>query len=253
MSTRLLLLALAAAVAAQDVDKTEDLEKRGEKLSAWQMAYYLDPEPDKVAWALREKTALNGWQGKKEAPALGFFTAVFEANPDRVAEWAGVIGEMPAEARKVSYRALWCSGSPQSLKVLMEAKEENAALGKMIAAMIARPPPKWKTVEVTRAQHVDFFWGAFFASGKKEYVLQVVSVLRWDPSEIAKKKDLVRITVRGAAVWSLTALARQQEAVYRICKAHLEKAAKHVKPEMAKIVAGAREQWEKVEPEPKPH
>ena len=159
---------------------------------------------------------------------------------------------MPAEARRVSYRALWCSGSPQSLEVLKGAKDENGALRKMIAAMIGRPPPKWKTVEVTRAQHLDFFWGAFFASGKKEYVLQVVSVLRWDPAEIEQKKDVVRLAVRGAAVGSLTSLARQQEAVYRICKAHLEKASKHVKPEMKKIVAGARERWEKAKPEPKP-
>jgi hypothetical protein len=144
--------------------------------------YYLEPNPDAVGQAIEYLGSSGVLKKSSSAPPMyGFFTEIFAQNPGRMAEWTPIIDQQPEETRKILRRAVIMSADRKKLL------DDEA------------PSP-------TRN---DICWGAFFASGDRKYLTELIQQLRY----MGERKDLNRFTAGGSAKWSLASNAQSHPLV----------------------------------------
>lgn len=176
----MVLGALTGIATAQPVTTVKTFQE----LNVFLHSYYLQPRPDLVADAIRALSSSAVLSDETTVPPIaGFFSEVFAANPEKLAEWQTLIEEQDERAKNALNLALSISQAGGALQI----KDMSASAN-------------------------DLFWGAFFASGKPEYVLKLVDQLKY----YDERDDAGLFAAGAAAKWSLASNARQHEKVRSI-------------------------------------
>jgi hypothetical protein len=180
----------------------------------WTTYYYLHPNPDEVASALKTIDAKGYFNNQDvQAPLSGFFSEVFRANPTRVENWVSPYQGRPG--LHILYSALWTSNTPQSkgaLERLADAAPPEVA--KQLRILLASEPPDIASTDVNSPAVLDYFWGSFMASGAAAPVLRIIDQMKFANT----KGNIGVLMIGGSAQWSVAANARQHKRVREIVK-----------------------------------
>jgi hypothetical protein len=138
--------------------------------------YYLRPRPELIA-GLIDALHRTGSLEKEAAipPLVAFFSEVFAANPDKVSQWQVLIEKQDEQTKAALERALSLRKAGGVLKLEGHSAELN-----------------------------DMYWGAFFASGKPDYLRKLVGQLRY----VDERNDFSLFMTGVSAEWSLASNAQ---------------------------------------------
>lgn len=149
--------------------------------------YYLDPRPVLVEPAMRtlstEKLLLNA---EARPPIIGFFAMVFLENPEFLPRWTAVMADLEVHAQETLKAAIALSKAPSALTL-----EES-------------PSPARN----------DMLWGAYFATGREEYVHAIVERMK----HLEERQNRHLFLTAASAQWSLCANAKGHPAVAQILR-----------------------------------
>jgi hypothetical protein len=214
-------------------------------VAGWMMNYYKAPAPGRVPGAIAAFDAANRNDASRLFE-LGFMSAVFGQNPDKIAAWLGDLDKFSGEHRKLMLEALWLSGTPEAIAYLKDFGRErlSAELGKDI---LAQRPAAADDRMVDRPADLAYYWGRFFATGSELPIRRITSVLPWlaeppdagtasagDPAKAA------RWSLADAAQKSLAAQATRDFRVLEICRTELASATSQTRDYIEGVIAIAQ-------------
>jgi hypothetical protein len=192
----------AAAVdtsAPRSIDSGEDLER-------WMEFYYMHPQPDLLVQALHFADR-SGMVKQGEAPLTAFVSRVFAQNPKSIPGWAASLRDLSPNSRPMLWSALWWSSTIEGKDQLNKLAttypnqaDQDAVLGQM-----AKPAQAIDEMTLNRPEVLDELWGAFSATGDEKYVNRLISTLPWLTENGG---DYIKLTLAGAAKWSLVSNAK---------------------------------------------
>jgi hypothetical protein len=240
-----LALAIAMLGSLACASRAPVADPHPDDLSGMMMHFYEQPDPQRIEpllQGLSEQRVLDN--PIAIPPVQGFIASAAQRYPDQVAGWARVISTLPASDQAQLWPAIWLAGTDESRAALASARD--AGLEAASRQEFENPPPALRTLVVGTPSHMDFLWGAFFASGDTAYLDPILGVLDWDLAEIEKTfyADEARgrylLAVWTTAQWGLRSNAKHHAAVLTFCQERLETAQEPRASLLRQIVAGAR-------------
>jgi tetratricopeptide (TPR) repeat protein len=182
--------------------------------------YYLDPRPDLIP-SLLATMQKQGMLALGHMTAAGFLSQVIHDNPDRIKTWVPLIWQLDDSAREYLWLTLWFSGIEPAMEPLREAEsKENGRVAESIASIAkGGPAPPLTQFPVNSGETLDLLWGAFYATGRPEYVVKIIDSLQ--ASLKSKPEDIKQRGVGLAAEWSLRQNARKHPRILALCKSEL--------------------------------
>ncbi len=204
-------------------------------------SYYLEPQPQHIEWMLLVVSQDKLLENRDAVPPIqGFLAEVFIAEPDQVKHWAEMIAQLPAFDQLHLWLPVWLSSNPEGRAVMKEQLETRSEFFKSLMPLLEQEPPAPQDLPITSSAVLDFFWGAYFASGDDRYLFRISIVLAWDPEELAAMQDTRRQNLRAAAAWSLRSNARDHASVLAWCEQEINDAKGPRALEFQEIIAQAR-------------
>jgi hypothetical protein len=222
------LISLIVALGLGIIGSTElsagvgDYFKSEEIFFQWSTFYYLYPETEKVPYAILYYADSNAFSKHKDTrmPMAAFFSVILANDNQLLEKTLSSIDNCNSDNAKIFYtNILWYMDTPKSkelyARIQREWKKDNLQnvfyhLNKMSVQNILDNP-------VSTALDLDMLWASFFASGKSEYIKNIISALDKNVYNHGEA-----IMVRGAAKWSLKSNAIQHERVLQICQEEQE-------------------------------
>jgi len=222
------LLALSIALLAGCGTISKDKKATEQSVapdSQWLMRYYKAPKPDDIALHLSEwqKQGMLGMQ-ESQSVLVGFLSSIMRSNPDKVVQWLQHTESFPEVDRSSVLYAAWLSKAPEA---------QNYLKRKGLAEFATNAVPDASAFSITDPSVLDFYWGAYFATGDPSAIRRIISALEFqkDSGAIARfqsshqteadKRAALNEAIFQAAMWSLTANSKQDEEVFAACKALL--------------------------------
>ena len=143
--------------------------------------YYRQPQPELVGQAITSLSTTGFLDNvNRVPPTVAFFGEIFGANPDRVPVWRELIAQQDSSIRETLEAALEIGSGPGVIGFTDEAPWMN-----------------------------DMYWGAFFASGRREYLDRLIAATKhWE-----ERTDRNLFLTGATALWSLAGNARTHERV----------------------------------------
>jgi len=202
--------------------------------------YYLSPRPDTIPSLIAEMQK-QGMLALGHMTAAGFLSQVFHDNPDRLKDWAPLIWQLDDPAREYLWLAVWFAGTEPALDLLREAgRREKGKVAESIAPIATgtvKAPIPLSQIEVKSGQHLDLLWGAFYATGRQEYIAKIIKCLPW--SLKSKPEDTQEKAIGLTAEWSLRQNARNHPRVLAICKSELARSEGETREILSKLILDA--------------
>ncbi len=175
------------------------------------MHYYEHPDPDRIPALVRSLAEAGHLDRRQEnSAALSFLAACLRQDGTHWREWLQVLRGASFASTTGFFYALWLSGIPDA---------EELFSGFTARDLDGRGrPPDLTHDPVDTPVMLDFFWGAFFATGDAAHVRRIMEAL-------ALKGDVLATITRAAARWSLGSNIVQHTRVREICQQVLDDAA----------------------------
>jgi hypothetical protein len=183
------LYAVAALIVAGSILAQEKPNAPWSDEAFWRFLtyYYQEPRPELVTSAISYMQQ-DGVPHRREqfAPLLGFFAEVFASNEGRLPGWKTEVAKTTGDANRVLALALQYA---QNLALITQFDPEKPDPGRN-----------------------DMCWGAYFASGKQQYVGALVERLAY----LSERRSYMLFITAGTAQWSLFSNARQHPCVKKL-------------------------------------
>lgn len=199
----------------------------------WTQSYYRAPQPDQLVsevFAASRSGALD----KEELVStnIGFLSAVFAHNPERVDGWMREFDRLPLGHRRLVAAARWYSALPGGDKELrLLAKDATPATERELNQLLKIPPVPVANTPVLSEGSLNLLWGAFLASGEAKYIVNALSALGSDQAGLS-----------SAARYSLAQKAATHERVFAICQDEISRQPAGVRDGLQAALADARSQ-----------
>lgn len=212
-----LMLCGSPAALAEKVDPTAPPAsvQSVQDLQQWMTYYYMHPTPNLLVPALLFADK-EGLVQKGEAPLTAFVSRVFAQNPKQIENWVAQLAPaMSSKSLPMLYSSLWWSNTLEGKEVLGKLVQSlPQKTQEYLLAQMAKPAEPIEQMEIKSPEVLDELWGAFSATGDDKYVLRLMSALPWsyDPSG-----DFTKLSIGGAARWSLSSNAIQHPKVRALC------------------------------------
>src|SRR6185312_11195756 len=203
------------------------------------LLYYVKPQPDGIP-ALISQMQNDGSLALGHMAAAGFLSQVFHHNPDRLKGWAPSFWKLDDGARACLWQALWFANIPQAKAILEQVpqKETKASTAKAVTKFLATPSRPLQEIPVDSGSSLDLLWGAFFASGRQEYVAKIIDCLPW--ALLDRNTEKLKVSIGLVAAWSLRTTARRDPRVLEICKTELARREGDTRQLLSKVILEAR-------------
>lgn len=199
--------------------------------SQWVSNYYQAPQPELVVpavFALSQSGYFE--QAGQPATAIGFLSAVFAQNPDKVSGWMHAFRDLPVAHQRLAAAALWYSGLPGSDRELRLAARNSAPeLRAEIEQLLARGAVSVRETPVLSESSLNLQWGAFLASGEQQHIVNALAAL-----------GSGEVGLSNAVRTSLAQKAAGHQRVYEICQAQLASQPAGVRDQLRTALAGVR-------------
>jgi len=196
----------------------------------WVSHYYQAPQPELVVpavFALSQSGYFE--QAGQPATAIGFLSAVFTQNPDKIAGWMRSFRDLPVAHQRLVAAALWYSGLPGNDRELRAlARQSNPEVRGEVEQLLAQPAVAVRASPVLSESSLNLQWGAFLASGEEQHIVNALAALG---SQEAGLSSAVRT--------SLALKAASHQRVYEICQAQLSRQPAGVREQMRTALAEA--------------
>jgi hypothetical protein len=204
----------AGAVVTPDMRAPRQIASK-EELGRWMTYYYLHPQPDLLVPAVLYAESQGFLTGDARTPLVAFISHVFAQNPARIAGWSQALSAMQEPNRTALWTALWWSATKEgkdALDGIMKGLPPKAQT--FLQTQMAHPPQPFDQQDISTPAVLDELWASWSATGEERYVRRLMTVLPWAAAE---QKDLNKMTIGGAARWSLTSNAQQHPRVLKLC------------------------------------
>lgn len=197
--------------------------------AAWVENYYLNPDADKVVPAVYALSRSGYFeQAGQPATAIGFLSAVFAKNPDKVAGWLQDFRDLPLSHQRLVASAAWYAGVPQGAEQLRAlARGSNPAIRAEIESLLTWEQRSVRESAVLSKSSLELQWGAFLGSGDAKHVTNVLAAL--GSSEAA---------LSSTARLALAEKALAHPRVYEICQAEIARQPAGVREELSTALLG---------------
>jgi len=172
--------------------------------------YYLNPQPSKLGSILKIMLAKNE---RVDSPAFGSSAYFF---------------------------ATVAHNDPTFLDSLKQIKESYSGIQKDAIEWMINHAENYKSPLLDSAEHLDYLWAEFSATGKEEPVKKIISAVGQPDIRSGDKfiagPALVKALVKGAAEWSLVSNAKQHKKVYEIIQREAAVATGELKEKLESIL-----------------
>lgn len=197
----------------------------------WLAHYYQAPQTDQVVPAVFALSR-NGYfeEAGQRATAIGFLSAVFAQNPDKVDDWMAAFRDLPAAHQRLVASARWYSGLPggdRSLRLL--AQQSSPAVRSEVEQLLAQGVASVRSTPVRSEASLNLQWGAFVATGESQHILNALAALGSGEPGLST-----------AARFALAEKAAAHPRVYEICQAQLAQQPADVQNQMRAALADAK-------------
>lgn len=221
MGVALVLLQMVSATAAE------------RNWNEWMDNYYQTPKPDQVVTAVYSLSAQGAFEETGQpAAAIGFLSAVFAQNPDKVEGWMIAFRNLPTAHRRLVAAAHWYSGLAGGGRELRGlAREADPELQAELAGLLDRRPVAVRDTPVLSESSLNLQWGAFLASGEPQHIVNALAALGSGEPGLST-----------AARFALAEKAAAHAKVYEICQAQLSRQPANVRDQMQAALAEAKVQ-----------
>lgn len=201
--------------------------------SQWVSNYYQAPQPELVVPAVFALSKSGYFeQAGQPATAIGFLSAVFAQNPDKVSGWMRDFRDLPVAHQRLTAAALWYSGLPGSDRELRAiARTADPMLRAEIEQLLVSAVVPVRDTPVLSESSLNLQWGAFLASGEQQHIVNTLAALGSGEAGLSS-------TVRS----SLAMKASSHQRVYEICQAQLANQPAGVREQMRTALAGVKTQ-----------
>lgn len=199
----------------------------------WMQSYYQAPQPDQLVnavFAASRSGALD--QEELVTTNIGFLSAVFARNPDRVDGWVREFDRLPLQHRRLVAAAHWYSALPggdRELRVL--AQGATPAVERELNRLLKSGPVPVADTPVLSEGSLNLQWGAFLASGDAKHIVNALAALGSEQTGLS-----------SAARYSLAQKAATHERVLAICQDELSRQPAGVQDGLRAALADARSQ-----------
>ncbi len=230
---------LAGALMAATLDTVAEpirWQSRDELL-AWMTGYRDDPQPRAVPAAVQEMARLGVFRDADRAGVyLGFYAGVLGANQLKAAELIARTFPLDPEDQVVIVTGIADSGLPEWRTLLGQFSERMPARAPLIRAYEEGRRVPLPAIPLDASPSIlDRWWGQYFATGRYEAILPIISALAWaqEPS------DLERLTIGGMAKWTLASNATRDKSLLDFLRSEGARRPKRIAQELAEVVAAA--------------
>jgi hypothetical protein len=200
--------------------------------SQWLSHYYQNPEADQVVPAVFALSQSGYFDGPGQpATSIGFLSAVFSQNPDKVDGWMAAFRHLPVAHQRLVASALWYSGLPHSDRPLRALARNSASMQGDIDQLLAKGVTPVRDTAVLSESSLNLQWGAFLASGDQQHIVNALAALGSDTPGLSAK-----------ARYSLAQKAAAHQRVYEICQAELARQPANVRDQLRTALADVRVQ-----------
>ena len=176
-------------------------------LEDFTQTYHRSPHPELVLSMIQYMGRANlPATEESAAPVIGFLAEVFAQNPMMTAQWRAAASEATGLTKRVLSASF---GVSRDLSFVTKFDPQDA-----------------------HADLNDLCWGAYYASGKPEYIRALVQRLAY----LNERKSLQLYLTAASAQWSLSANARQHVGVRRILDQEHEKASPPIRAAIEEAV-----------------
>jgi hypothetical protein len=194
----------------------------------WLNSYYQNPQPEKVvqaAYGLSREGYFS--QQGATSTAIGFFSAVFAKNPDKVDSWFAKFRELPVADQRLLASALWYSGNARGYGELNKlAAKASPETRDSIRRLLNSGAPQLESAPVLSDSSMNLRWGAFLGSGAETHVTAILA---------AVGQGQVGESARVALAFN----AAQHDRVLEICRAQLDKQPNEVRSVLRAVINDA--------------
>jgi len=227
------LFSFLAILGCAQVNKHQVAKKISEsqyELINWMTSYYKNPSPNEFPdWLKKLSSKRLLKDEKKQFPFLGFAATVFEANADKVPEWLRIIDSLPKRDRKTVLIALWLSNTKESHNALSDISRKNLLQTRnYFNFQMQQLPPSLNAIDKYWG-FLDIQWGRFLASGTKEPIVNITSVLEFasflgsknkypKPKTKEEKWAIINEALFTTALRSLRSNCKMHSKVMEICE-----------------------------------
>ena len=229
----LVAVALVCSSAFAAVENFTDADALGR----WITHYYSKPEPHRVAEAIRSASSKGFMKdGQKAPPFIGFIAGVMSKNPSTAQSLAKHLTFLPEVDQPVLILGVWYSAYPEAKLLLKQFRKSMPKHKEMIDHLLANGRPGLLELPLEQGPWVlDALWGYFMATGDDAPVVRIISALPW----VNVRGDVSRLSVGGAARWSLISNAIQHKPVMTACRKELASQPKEVTDVLREVIAEA--------------
>jgi hypothetical protein len=191
--------------------------------SQWLAHYYQVPQSDQIVPAVFALSRSGYFEEPGQpATAIGFLSAVFAQNPDKVADWMAAFRDLPVAHQRLVASALWYSGLPGSDRQLRAlARNCSPELRGEFEQLLAQGAKAVRETPVLSESSLNLQWGAFLATGDSQHIVNALAALGSGEPGLST-----------AARLALAEKAATHPRVYEICQAQLARQPANVRDQM---------------------
>lgn len=211
-------VALASPLATQAAPPAE----------AWLETYYVNPQPGQLADSFRALSREGYFDRPGNVPvAVGFFSAVFAQNPDRVEGWLVELKGLPLRHQRLLAAALWQAGHPRGAE-LMRKLAANSPVQADIERLASVESRRVLDTAVLSPASMNLQWGAYLASGDERHIVNIFDAIGHNEPGL-----------ETAAAVALAQHAADHPQVMEICRTQLDRQPDEVKEVLRAAVNGS--------------
>lgn len=178
----------------------------------WMNDYRRNPQPDALMSEMIDLAQAHYFSsGRDTATAIGFLTAVFQQNPQRVDVWLEQCREfLPGHAYRVMLVAAWQAGNPGAARRVAELAAYNSPEVRAdVLRMVAQGPAPLAASQVVSEDSMRAQYGAFLASGDRRYIVNILAAVGSDQPGVAAQARY-ELAQDAAADPQVMAICREQ-------------------------------------------
>jgi hypothetical protein len=231
----LALLSVAAAGAAPSNKKPEF--PSSEHILRWINAYRLKPNPAKLPTAVKAMSELGVFRDMDTAGVyVGFMAGVLNTNPKRAEDLISKMYPMPPEDQVAIVRAIAYSDLPDWKNLMLKFAERMPARKTLIDRFVYGKQPTLRQLELDAGTTpLDTLWGFYFATGAREPIVRIISVLHWARDQ----NNVERLTIGSMAKLSLATNASRDKELLDTLKSSLNDESKETRIVLQEVVDAA--------------
>jgi len=184
-----------------------------EAFHEWSHLYYQHPDPAKIVCAVFHYARSQMFQDRQgRMPQAYFFAAALRDHPGLVDALFESLGSTDArDAQAFGLNVLWILDTERSRDLISKAMREWGAGAPLDVAerILAAPRPEdLPNSPITRAGQIDDLWAAYEATGSKDLIRKVISIVH-----LREEGSGMDIVLGAAASWSLQSFAQEDARV----------------------------------------